>query len=94
MQVLEQAKLRRLVLFDACRDNPFMRSMKRTVSGRSIGRGLAQVDVLTANTLVGFAAKAGSIAARSGSARSSTDHPDAGHRGPLREPHDLRLIER
>jgi Caspase domain len=63
MQLLEQAKLLRLVLLDACRDNPFMRSMKRTVSGRSIGRGLAQVDVLTSNTLVGFAAKAGSTAA-------------------------------
>jgi uncharacterized caspase-like protein len=42
-QVLEQAKRLRLVLLDACRDNPFVRSMKRTIAARSIGRGLAKV---------------------------------------------------
>jgi len=62
-QVLEQAKRLRLVILDACRDNPFMRSMKRTLSGRSIGRGLAKVEVLTSDTLIAFAAKAGSTAA-------------------------------
>ena len=40
-QILEQAKRLRLVILDACRDNPFVRSMKRTVANRSIGRGLA-----------------------------------------------------
>src|SRR5262249_10930374 len=61
-QVLEQAKRLRLVILDACRDNPFVRSMKRTVAGRSIGRGLAKVEVLTSDTIVAFAAKAGSTA--------------------------------
>ena len=32
MQVLEQAKRLRLVILDACRDNPFVRSMRRTVA--------------------------------------------------------------
>ena len=63
IQVLEQAKRLRLVILDACRDNPFVRSIKRTTIGRSIGRGLAKVDVLTSDTLVAFAAKAGSTAA-------------------------------
>ena len=36
--------------------------MKRTLANRSIGRGLAQVDVLSSDTLVAFAAKAGSTA--------------------------------
>ena len=62
-QILDQAKRLRLIILDACRDNPFVRSMKRTVTGRSIGRGLAEVRVLTSDTLIAFAAKAGSTAA-------------------------------
>jgi uncharacterized caspase-like protein len=61
-QVLEQAKRLRLVVLDACRDNPFVRSVRRTISTRSIGRGLAKVEVLTSDTLIAFAAKAGSTA--------------------------------
>jgi Caspase domain len=61
-QILEQAKRLRLVILDACRDNPFVRSMRRTISTRSIGRGLANVEVLTSDTLIAFAAKAGSTA--------------------------------
>ena len=61
--IRERAKRLRLVILDACRDNPFMRSMKRTVGGRSIGRGLGKVDVLTSDTLIAFAAKHGSTAA-------------------------------
>jgi hypothetical protein len=49
-------------MLDACRDNPFTHSMKRTVGTRAIGRGLAAVEPATGNTLIGFAAKAGSAA--------------------------------
>jgi hypothetical protein len=69
-QVLEQAKRLRLVILDACRDNPFVRSMRRTIAGRSIGRGLAKIDVLTSDTLIAFAAKAGSTAADGEAANS------------------------
>ena len=62
MQILEQVKRLRLVILDACRDNPFARTMKRTIPSRSIGRGLAEVRVLSADTLIAFAAKAGSTA--------------------------------
>ena len=62
MKALEPVKRLRLVILDACRDNPFTRSMKRTVNNRSIGRGLAKVEVLTSDTLIAFAAKAGSTA--------------------------------
>jgi formylglycine-generating enzyme required for sulfatase activity len=61
-QVLEPAKRLQLVILDACRDNPFVRSMRRTVGTRSVGRGLAKVEVLTTDTLIAFAAKAGSTA--------------------------------
>src|SRR5689334_2647695 len=60
---VEPAKQLRLVILDACRDNPFTRSMKRTVASRAVGRGLAKVEPTSANTLIAFASKAGSTAA-------------------------------
>jgi uncharacterized caspase-like protein len=60
---VEPAKQLQLIILDACRDNPFSKTMKRTVAMRSVGRGLAQVDVANANTMIAFAAKAGSTAA-------------------------------
>jgi uncharacterized caspase-like protein len=62
LQALEPVKRLRLVILDACRDNPFDKSMKRSLGGtRSIGRGLAEVEP-TKNTLIAFAAKAGAVA--------------------------------
>jgi uncharacterized caspase-like protein len=62
LQVIEPARRLRLVILDACRDNPFTRSMKRTLAARAVGRGLARVEPVRANTLVAFAAAAGSAA--------------------------------
>ncbi|WP_027575332.1 caspase family protein [Bradyrhizobium sp. WSM1743] len=59
---IEPAKQLRLVILDACRDNPFAKTMKRTVASRAIGRGLAKVEPTSPNTMVAFAAKAGSTA--------------------------------
>jgi len=56
---VEPARRLRLVILDACRDNPFARTMKRTVAQRAIGRGLARVEPATPNTMIAFAAKAG-----------------------------------
>lgn len=53
------AKLK-LVVLDACRDNPFVNQMKRSVGSRSIGRGLGQVD--SGGTMVVYAAKHGQTA--------------------------------
>jgi uncharacterized caspase-like protein len=61
--VMEPAKRLRLVILDACRDNPFIKSMTRTMASRAIGRGLARVEPITSDTLVAFAAKAGLTAA-------------------------------
>jgi Caspase domain len=69
-QLIEPAKRLRVVIMDACRDDPFASGMKRTVASRSIGRGLAKVDVTTADTLVAFAARAGSTAADGDGANS------------------------
>jgi uncharacterized caspase-like protein len=59
---VEPAKQLRLVILDACRDNPFSRMLKQANSTRSIGRGLAKVEPASPNTMVAFAAKAGSTA--------------------------------
>jgi uncharacterized caspase-like protein len=62
LRALDPVKRLRLVILDACRDNPFSRAMKRTVASRSIGRGLAKVEPTMSNTLIAFAAKAGAVA--------------------------------
>src|ERR1700726_18794 len=59
---IEPAKQLRLVILDACRDNPFSKSMKRTVAARGMGRGLAKVEPASPNTLIAYSAKAGSTA--------------------------------
>lgn len=55
------AKKLRLVVLDACRDNPFVAQMRRTVASRSIGRGLASIEP-EGGTLVAYAAKHGQTA--------------------------------
>lgn len=62
LKAIEPAKRLRLVMLDACRDNPFAKTMKRTVASRSVGRGLAKVEPVVSDTLIAFAAKAGSVA--------------------------------
>ncbi len=62
LQVIEPAKQLRLVILDACRDNPFAHTMQRTMASRALGRGLAGVEPGKPNTLIAFAAKGGSTA--------------------------------
>jgi len=65
----ETARVRRLrmVLLDACRDNPLANQMARSMGGRSaaVGRGLAVIETPSggADTLVVYATEAGRIAA-------------------------------
>jgi uncharacterized caspase-like protein len=76
---VEPARQLRLVILDACRDNPFAKTMKRTIGSRAIGRGLAKVEPSSPNTMIAFAAKAGSTASDGDSrnspfARALVDH--------------------
>jgi tetratricopeptide (TPR) repeat protein len=66
---IEGARKMRIVILDACRNNPFLVNMKTTSATRAIGRGLALVEPSQA-TLVAFAAKAGSIASDGDSTNS------------------------
>jgi uncharacterized caspase-like protein len=62
LKALDPVKRLKLVILDACRDNPFAKTMKRSVASRSIGRGLAKVEPAMSDTLIAFAAKAGAVA--------------------------------
>jgi uncharacterized caspase-like protein len=62
LATVEPAKRLRLVILDACRDNPFAQKMKKTLATRAIGRGLAKVEPASPNTLIAYSAKAGSTA--------------------------------
>jgi hypothetical protein len=62
IRVIDPARQLRLVILDACRDNPFSRSMKRSIASRGVEKGLAKVEPTSPNTLIAYAAKAGSTA--------------------------------
>ena len=62
LMTIEPARRLRLIILDACRENPFSRTMKRTIGSREITRGLARTEPARPNTLIAYAAKAGSIA--------------------------------
>jgi TPR repeat protein len=61
LQAVGGARGLKLVILDACRDNPFLNTMGRRDTTRSLGRGLARVEPAD-GTLVSFAARAGQVA--------------------------------
>jgi hypothetical protein len=61
LSAIDGARRLRLVILDACRDNPFLEQMKRTYATRSITRGLARVEP-EAGVLIVYAAKHGEVA--------------------------------
>ena len=69
MDAAAAAKKLRIVILDACRDNPFLAKMTRTLATRSISAGLASVEPQQ-GTLVAFAAKQGQTAEDGGGADS------------------------
>jgi Caspase domain len=60
----EGAQRLRLIILDACRDNPFVGTMKRErkAVNRSISTGLGLVAPTSIDTLIAYAARAGSVA--------------------------------
>lgn len=61
IEATQWAKGLRLVILDACRDNPFSKRMKMTFAKRSVSRGLSRVEPAS-GTYIGFAAKGGTQA--------------------------------
>lgn len=62
LHTISHAHRLKLVVLDACRNNPFLNSMTRSGGTRAIGRGLARVEPEGGDTLVAFAAREGSTA--------------------------------
>jgi TPR repeat protein len=62
LEAIDGAKRLRLIILDACRDNPFSVSMKRHIASRGASRGLAKVEPQASDTLIAYAARAGSTA--------------------------------
>ena len=58
---VEGAKKLRLVILDACRENPFAVKMASAGTTRSVGRGLARIEP-EAGVLVAYSAKDGQVA--------------------------------
>ncbi|WP_339472612.1 caspase family protein, partial [Pseudomonas sp. EL_65y_Pfl1_R83] len=58
------ARRLRLFILDACRDNPFVTSMRRErkTASRGVNAGLGRVEPTSTDTLIAYAAKAGSTA--------------------------------
>jgi tetratricopeptide (TPR) repeat protein len=69
LSAIEGARKLRLVVLDACRNNPFVQNMKVADASRAISRGLARIEPTNA-TLVVYAAKEGTIAADGGGENS------------------------
>jgi hypothetical protein len=61
---VDGARRLRMVILDACRDNPLVRQMKRqrTVTSRAVTSGLAPIQIQGSDTLIAYAAKAGAVA--------------------------------
>ena len=58
LKSIELSKKLKLIILDACRDNPFAKKMTRSIASRGLSRGLAEVEPTVSNTLIAFAAKA------------------------------------
>lgn len=59
VRAMDSSRGVKIILVDACRNNPFLAEMERTVASRSIGRGLARID--PGGVLVGYSARSGTI---------------------------------
>ena len=58
---VEGARGLKLIVLDACRNNPFAPTMRLTGATRSLGKGLARVEP-EGGTMIAYAAKAGQVA--------------------------------
>ncbi len=68
-RAMERARVRIMIL-DACRDNPLAPQIRGLSGTRSVGRGLARIEQVDLGTLVAFATSPGAVAL-DGSGRNS-----------------------
>ena len=85
------ARRMKMVVLDACRDNPFVHQMKQTNAGRNVGRGLAVVTSAEADTLIAYAAAAGDVTP-DGEAGGNSPFTSAFLQAMRSAPTDVRLL--
>lgn len=61
LRQISGASRMKMVVLDACRNNPFLTRMKQRGGARSVRQGLADVQTNEADTLIAYAAAAGAI---------------------------------
>ena len=61
LSAIDRSRKLKLVVLDACRNNPFEQRMERNIKTRTVTRGLARIEP-TSGTLVLYAAKDGQVA--------------------------------
>jgi uncharacterized caspase-like protein len=61
LEATQGARRLQLIMLDACRNNPFLVDIERTLGEHSVGKGLARIEPV-GSTLVSFAASAGRTA--------------------------------
>ena len=61
LRQISGAKTLRMVVLDACRNNPFVFKMQRQGGNRNIGHGLGEIRSNQADTLISYAAAAGEV---------------------------------
>jgi formylglycine-generating enzyme required for sulfatase activity len=62
LKLMEPARKLRVVILDACRDNPFVKSMRLTTATRTVTRGLGRIEAGGVNTLIAFATEPNAVA--------------------------------
>lgn len=62
LRALDGASKLKLVLLDACREDPFKKQMKKIVTRGSLSRGLERTDATSDNMLIAYAAAPGQVA--------------------------------
>jgi uncharacterized caspase-like protein len=62
LRSIEGARRLKLVILDACRNDPFLARMSRRDGTRALTRGLGRIEPRTVDTLVAYSAKAGTLA--------------------------------
>jgi uncharacterized caspase-like protein len=62
LELMETARAR-VVILDACRDNPLISAMANAGGTRSVGRGLAPIEGAAQGTLIAFSTAPGAVAA-------------------------------
>lgn len=91
LRQISGAKKLKMIVLDACRDNPFVERMKREGRTRNINRGLAIVTNSEAATLIAYAAAAGEVTP-DGIEGGNSPFTKAFLRALERPPADVRVI--